>query len=182
MRTALLFNLPLTGGLIEWAFVILLNIALILFCALYGLYDSIERFYGTDNMFAIVFGPIFACMIYATSYLSLVCADDCCGNGDCCSSANYPFETPLWLIRISSMLFQVVHAGLFILFMASNRDSLIVTAFWLYAIIPSGLLMCYWSFRAYTEIRTIASREYKEALEVEQQTLTTTQPDATINI
>jgi hypothetical protein len=177
MKAVLLFNLPLTGGLIEWTFVILLNIALILFCALYGLYDSIERFYGTDSMFAIVFGPVFACIIYTATYLSLICDDNCC------EQPTFRFKIPLWLIRVTSLLYQVLHAGLFILFLASDRDSLIITAFWLYAIIPFGLLMCYWSFLLYTEVRAIASREYKEALEAEQrQVLTAIQSEAVVKV
>lgn len=177
MKAVLLLNLPLTGALIEWTFVLLLNIALILFCALYGLYDSLKSFYGTGNLFAIVFGPVFACAVYASSYFWLLCNDNCCNTPTC------RFKDSMWLIRVISMLYQVVHAGLFVLFLASNRESLIITAFWLYAIIPFGFLMCYWSFLLYTEIRTIASREYKEALEAEQrQVLTATEAETTIKV
>lgn len=167
----------ITGALIEWTFVLLLNIALILFCALYGLYDSIKSFYGTGNIFAIVFGPVVACIIYAPSYTFLLCG------GNCHESCACRFKDSLWIVRVASMLYQVVHAGLFILFLASNRDSLIITAFWLYAIIPFGFLMCYWSFLLYTEIRTIVSREYKEALESEQrQALTDTTMEKAVNV
>ncbi len=177
MKAVLLLNLHTTGALIEWTFVILLNIALILFCALYGLYDSVKSFYDTGNMFAIVFGPVAACIIYAISYFSLLC------NDDCCNAPAFSPRYPLWIFRVASMFYQVVHAGLFILFLASNRDSLIITAFWLYAIIPFGFLMCYWSFLLYIEIRTIISVEYKEALETEQrQVLTATETETTIKV
>ena len=177
MKAILLLNLPQTGALIEWTFVLLLNIALILFCALYGLYDSVKSFYGTANIFAIVFGPVAACIIYALSYFFLLC------NDDCCNAPAFSPRYPLWIFRVASMLYQVAHAGLFILFLASNRDSLVITAFWLYAIIPFGFLMCYWSFLLYIEIRTIVSREYKEALESDQRhALTATEAETPIKV
>lgn len=144
------------GGLIEWTFVVTINLSLILFCSFYGLYAKGKEIYNTDLLGPIIAGPVISLIIYFAVYATLN------GNNDACDELSR-LDIPRWTFRLINMFYQVVHASLFSLFLFWNTKATVVLAYWLYGLIPFVFALGYWSASLYSKIRKQLEKEYTAA-------------------
>jgi len=146
MKLTTLLSMPLSGGLIEWSAVALINIGLVLYCVLSGLYATVESLVVSVDLGAIVVGPFIGFSIYTGAYLVYM------NNSGC--------DRPLWKIRVANVLCQAVHALLFIGLMLLHNEIAINLAFWLCAIVVIVAAGFYWSWVLAKILKKKVSDEY----------------------
>lgn len=152
MKLSELLGLRLTGALIEWPIVALINIGLIVFELLSGI-SSVFRSLGDFESGAVVVGPFVGLIAYAAVYISAYSDDSYC-------IKSYAPTMLLWKVRVANILYQIVHAALFVGLVWTRKTPAIIVAFWLYAIFPVTASVWYWTVILAAKIRKEVLNEY----------------------
>lgn len=152
MKQWALLELPLTGALIEWFAVVLVNTSLIVLCVLSGLYYGAQKFMKEDGP-VIIHGPIFGLCIYVVLYAYLLIV----------AFKNRKKEPRiLFAVRATNILYQLIHAMLFIALLALRYRVATIIAYWLYALIPLAVLICFLLVILFLAIKTQIIEEYSD--------------------
>ncbi len=161
MKLIVLLGLPITGGLIEAFFVIVLNLLLIFYCSSRGIYDIANSVLEEGRLVIFLVNAVFVgAFLYPVAYTMLLM-----GPGNCSSSkAN---GIPLWYVRLLSICWQLIHGVLFIVLVSTRYKSCVILALLLYLVTPIGVGCCYWLRAGLKKLYGEIQEECKEAEKID---------------